>query len=346
MTLTTWGPNRDQQPLEIAILDTMGLSCLSIAILQGHLALAEAIVQINRVQYIPPTSQARRFEIDSDAEDSDDDDGLNIISHIVDENFTHDNIGEISSKVQSRTPPVQILEFPCKAHLFIEGDASSNFEFFSHDSRSGAGKITTLFDYAIFKNDVPLLEFLLKLREDCIKIDHVPGNRERAFLELAMALGRTECLAKIIQVCGAGCPIDYIAEQYPATAEETEKPSEYPGLSIRGKKRKDWASGGQPVRHAKAQPSPLLVSAMQGNLAVTEWFLGTAPGRHYLDYLSSHADDKRVRRIAKSKFGLEGSVLNWLQTRSEYHDSLGLLIASSIHYSAIIMEKKLMNHVR
>lgn len=311
MTLAPWGPSGDQEPLEIAIRDTMGLTCLSIAILKGHLALAEAIIQINRAQYIPPIGQPRRrFEIDSDDECSDDEDGLNIIGHIVDENFTHDNIGEISNKVKSRIPPVQVLEMPCNSYVFIEDESK-----FDH------GKITSVFDYAIFKNDLPLLEFLLKLREDCIKIDYVAASRTRGYFELAMALGRTECLAKIIRMSAAGCPIDFIAEQEPATLDESEKLKEYPGLSIRGKKRKDWANGGQPVKHAKDQPSPLLVSALQGNLVATEWFLGTAPGRHYLEYLSSHADDKNIRRIAKSKFGLEGSVLNWLQTRSEYHDS-------------------------
>ncbi|KAJ5307883.1 hypothetical protein N7476_008539 [Penicillium atrosanguineum] len=33
---------------------------------------------------------------------------------------------------------------------------------------------------------------------------------------------------------------------------------------------------------------------MHGNLTTTEWFLGTAPGRHYLEYFKSHSEDENT----------------------------------------------------
>jgi hypothetical protein len=63
-----------------------------------------------------------------------------------------------------------------------------------------------------------------------------------------------------------------------------------------------------------------LTAALQGNLASTEFFLGTGPGRYYLEYLNSIPDDEDVKRLAQSQLGVEVTVLNWLQTRSKFTD--------------------------
>ncbi|KAJ6036818.1 hypothetical protein N7540_001097 [Penicillium herquei] len=324
MTLGNWGPLNDQPPLEIAVPDSYGMSCLSIAILRGHLSIAEAIVQIIQAQYKSPVAQGQaRFEIDSDAESSDEEgEGLNIRGHTVDDRFTHENIGEISTQVQSTQTPLSVLERECSASLFFGDETSSELIFTAFPSNFSwaheRGKLNTLFEYAIFKNDPSLLDFLLKLGQECAntnpsgKVKFELSQRE---FQLALALGHTESLTKMIQSSAAGLPIAHLAEKSGVKAKEEHL--YYPGLSIRGKKRKDWATAGQ-VREAPPPNarSPLLVSAIQGNLAATEWFLGTAPGRYYVDYVKSHMDDENIQRLSQSTLGLEGSVLNWLQTRN------------------------------
>ncbi|KAJ5697768.1 hypothetical protein N7488_011452 [Penicillium malachiteum] len=324
MTLANWGPLQDQPPLEIAVADSYGMSCLSIAILRGHLSLAEVIIQILQTQYKKPEAQVQaRFEMDSDAESSDgEDEGLNIRGHTANDKFTHDNIGEIVTQVQSTQSPLSVLQRGCSAFLFFEDESSSELVFTAfHSNLSWAnesGKLNTLFEYAIFKNDASLLDFLLKLGQDCAnanssgKVKFELSQRE---FQLALALGHVESLTKMIQSSAAGLPLAHLAEK--SGVQVKEEHLYYPGLSIRGKKRKDWATAGQ-VQEAPppSARSPLLVSAIQGNLAATEWFLGTAPGRYYVDYVNSHMDDENVQRLAQSKLGLEGSVLNWLQTRN------------------------------
>ncbi|KAJ5713430.1 uncharacterized protein N7483_010611 [Penicillium malachiteum] len=324
MTLGNWGSFQDQPPLEIAVSDSYGISCLSIAILRGHLSIAEAIVQIIQAQYKRPEAQGQaRFEIDSDAESSDGEgEGLNIRGHTVDDKFTHENIGEISTQVQSAQTPLSVLQRECSAFLFFEDEASSELIFTAFPSNLAwaheRGKLNTLFEYAIFKNDPSLLDFLLRLGKECANTDpsgKVKFELSQREFQLALALGHTESLAKMIQSSAEGLPIAHLAEK--SGVKVKEEHLYYPGLSIRGKKRKDWATAGQ-VQEAPPPTarSPLLVSAIQGNLAATEWFLGTAPGRYYVDYVNSHMDDENIQRLSQSKLGLEGSVLNWLQTRN------------------------------
>ncbi|KAJ5279306.1 hypothetical protein N7478_004678 [Penicillium angulare] len=323
LTLAKWGPLQNELPLEIAVTANSGISCLSIAITQGHFSVAEAIIEILHAQYKrkEPRGQTR-FELDSDADSNDGDDGddLNITSHIVDDQFTHENIGEIRTMVESDVTPLAALCASCNASAFLEGPASElEFgEFQNAGWNSYNLKVNTLLEYAVFKNDTTLVESILRLQQQCSK-NHpngeVPFSISRRPFQLAMALGHIECLVKMIQSGAAGLPIPWLSEKHGAKPQEEHL--YYPGLSIRGKKRKDWATAGQsPAPSAQGERPPLLLAAAQGNLTATEWFLGTAPARHYMEYINAHLDDKDIQRLGESKLGLEGTVLNWLQTRN------------------------------
>ncbi|KAJ5106901.1 hypothetical protein N7456_003576 [Penicillium angulare] len=323
LTLAKWGPSQNELPLEIAVTANSGISCLSIAITQGHFSVAEAIIEILHAQYKrkEPRGQTR-FELDSDADSNDGDDGddLNITSHIVDDQFTHENIGEVKTMVESDVSPLAALSASCNTAALLEGPGSElEFgEFQNYGWNSYNLKINTLLEYAVFKNDIAMVEFLLKLQQKCSK-NHpngeVPFSVGRRPFQLAMALGHIECLVRLIQSGAAGLPISWLSEKYGSKPQEEHL--YYPGLSIRGKKRKDWATAGQtPAPSAQGERPPLLLAAAQGNLTATEWFLGTAPARHYMEYINSHLDDKDIQRLAESKLGIEGTVLNWLQTRN------------------------------
>ncbi|KAJ5746177.1 hypothetical protein N7520_011359 [Penicillium odoratum] len=325
LTSSMWGPSQDQPPLEIAVCDNMNNSCLSIAILRGHLSTAEAIIIILRDQFKKKMPQGQvRFEmpIDSDAENSDAEssngEGINIISRTFDDRFTHENVGEVVTQVESQVSPLAALQKRCGASRFLLDSSELTFKEYKSEGQCTYFSIDTLLHYAIIKNDISLLDFLLKLGEKCAGFDEPAKEKftisQRDF-QLAIALGHLDCLVRMIQFSAVGLPLAKMCEQ--SGVKPKEEHLYYPGLSIRGKKRKDWADAGrvQEMPPPGSRP-PLLIAAIQGSLTATEWFLGTAPGRHYVDYVNSHMEDENIQRLSQSKLGLEGSVLNWLQTRN------------------------------
>ncbi|KAJ5513260.1 hypothetical protein N7463_002812 [Penicillium fimorum] len=316
LTLGMWGSLNDQAPLEIAVTDQQNLSALSISIMRGHFAVARAILQILHVQYkVKEPRGQKRFEIDIECSgDSDDSDGenetLNVISETVDDTFTYENIGEVASDVKSNTSPLVAFEARFNAFLFLDEYKCGNIR-----SKSEHVHVDSFLKYAVYTNNLSLLDFLLKTGLDLTRTN--PARKCEFSIEidvfnLAISLGRTDCLAKMIQSAGAGLPLTKLSDD--CGVKEEKEPEYYPGLSIRGIKRADWANAGrgEPVK-ARGQRPPLLVAARHGNLAATEFFLGTAPARYYLEYLNGNKDDERVKRLTQSKLGLEGTLLNWLQ---------------------------------
>lgn len=312
-------------------VDKAGLTCLQIAILRGHLRVATAILQIVRAQHkVKETKTQLHFEIDTDTDgDSSADEGLRIVGHAVDEQFTYENIGEVASRAESEVSPRQALLRGFPAHAFMDDELpekDDTFRCVSMNNWSGVGylKVNTLFKYAIFKNDLRLLEWLLKAGHECASndpSDKTPFTLTQDELQLAMVLGHTECLGLLIQSTAAGLPLLKMSKESGIAARE--EPQYYQGLSIRGQKRKDWADAGRPDNNTFSRGfsdngrPPVLISAIQGNMASTEWLLGTAPSRYYLEYVNAHLEDENIQRLSQSKLGLEASVLNWLQSRSE-----------------------------
>lgn len=325
LTTGMWGSSQDQPPLEIAVADGQDLTCLVIAILRGHMHIARPILEIVQAQYKPKEPEAqKRFEVDIDCVSSDDGD-LNIVGHTVDDQFTHENIGEVTTTVESKVTPLMALQRVFDAFLFLEEEPIPDIDLVpanQSEVRHGSYpiKVNTLAKYAIYKNDLSLLDFLLQSAQefsDDTSHDKTTLAISQEALQLAIKLGRTDCMAKLIKNTAVGLPLAKMSETSGVKAEE--EPRYYQGLSIRGRKCKDWANAGRSDQRAPpAGRPPLLVSAMQGSLSSTEWFLSTTPGRLYLDYANSHREDQNVARLAQSELGLEGSVLNWLQTRSKY----------------------------
>lgn len=324
LTTGMWGASQNQPPLEIAVADGQDFTCLVIAILRGHMRIAKPILQIMQAQYKPEEPEAqKRFEVDVDSVSSDDA-NLNIVGHTVDDQFTHENVGEVTTKVESKVTPWMALQGVFDASLFLTEESIPVIDLIPAEAPYGPChiKVNTLTKYAIYKNDLSLLDFLLQSAQE-FSDDTSLNNAtlatsilQEAF-QLAIKLGRTDCMAKLIRNTAVGLPLAKLSETFGAKTEE--EPRYYQGLSIRGMKRKDWANAGR--NDQKAPPAgrpPLLVSAIQGSVFSTEWFLSTNPGRLYLEYANSHREGQNVARLAQSKLGLEGSVLNWLQTRSKY----------------------------
>ncbi|CAG8242404.1 unnamed protein product [Penicillium salamii] len=320
LTLGMWGPAADQRPLELAVTGNLSVSCLTISILRGHLDLAKSILEIIGQQYKPKESRGQvRFEIatDESSDDDDDDDNLNIIGDTVDETFTHENVGEVTTHVESEMTPLMALQATFKASPFLEQYRLKNHVESTPNGGRALVSVNSLIRYSIYTNDLAMVNWLLETGQKLASEDPLEHKYwiEDDDLKLAISLGRTEFLAKLIQHSGVGLPLAKLSAD--SGVETTKEPRYYQGLSIRGAKRSDWANAGRnETIKPLGLPTPLLISAFQGNIASTEFFLGTAPGRYYLEYVNSHPERKDIKRIARSKLGLEGSVLNWLQTRN------------------------------
>jgi hypothetical protein len=298
--------------------------------MRGHLNVAKTILQILQQQYKPEEARGEtKFEVGSDDMSDDDDDKLNIVGETIDDTFTHDNVGEINTQVESKVSPISALQSTFKASLFLRSSASEEATTIVPSGKSSqnswglvsSNDINGLVKYAVYKNDLALLDFILEMETDVTRDDpseiNVQHTRDLDF-RLAISLGRVDCLTKLVQHSATGLPLAKLSVD--SGVEAPKEPRYYQGLSIRGAKRSDWANAGR--NETKSAPdnksTPLLISALKGNLASTEFFLGTAPGRYYLEYVNSHPENKNIKRIAKSKMGLEASVLNWLQTRSKF----------------------------
>lgn len=92
----------------------------SLAFSRGHYNVAKAVLEIAQAQYVPegkPKTRYRMHAAEDDAEYSDDesvrsdDSQPRIYSHIVDAQFTIENVGEVSMQVKSRVKPLNILSW-------------------------------------------------------------------------------------------------------------------------------------------------------------------------------------------------------------------------------------------
>ena len=129
LTLTSWDEAKEEAPLKIAVYDQRHNNPFSIALSRGHYDVAKGILEIVKAQYAPeekPKTRYRMQAADEGSECSDDsecsdeecsneesvssaDTNPRIHSQIVDAQFTIENIGQVSMKVNSRTKPLHVV---------------------------------------------------------------------------------------------------------------------------------------------------------------------------------------------------------------------------------------------
>lgn len=331
-----WGPDNEEPPLQIAVTDRNGFSPFSIAVLRGYLSVAKAVLEIVQAQYKPTEQKGHtRYGMEEAGEDGDE---PRIYNEIIDDQYTVENIGEVATQVECPITPLTVFSWDCAAFFFTEQDGEidskqraiqSAIDLVSSSGGimilgSGSHKEYTpknLVEYAIWTDNVGLLVFLLDLGQDLTNRNteaestiHTPPE---CVFQLAIILGRLHCLSELIKRTGAGLPIDELAKK--SGVASTEKPRFYQGLSIRGKKRADWASaGGWPGRQSSYRSPPLLAAAYYGKLESTKWFLSKEPGQQYLAFTETYEHDGRLKQLKQSAKGVEGSLLNWLSLRSMF----------------------------
>lgn len=319
------------------------MSPFSIATTQGHLEVAKAIIEIVQIQYKPKEQRGQRRYL-MDGENSDDpeaplgqgDDEIHIYSELIDDQFTIENIGEVATQVECPITPLEVLSWEWDGRFSAEQDGisrderlkiQSKIECILEGGRSLYGGYWydearvphNLVEYAIWTDDISLLVFLLELGQDLTNrqaetetpIYTVP---EYTF-QLAIILGRLHCLEALIQRTGAGLPISELLKR--SGVKIDDKPKYYEGLTIRGKKRKEWAME-QPWMQSQdhEKTPPLLAAAFYGKLESVKWFLSNSPVEQYLAFAKAYEHDKRFKHLAVSAGGIEKAIKNWLGSRS------------------------------
>ncbi|KAM7224255.1 hypothetical protein V8F06_000036 [Rhypophila decipiens] len=316
LTLTSWDAAQAEPPLKIAVRDQHHHSPFGLAFVRGHFDVAKAVLEIAQAQYSPREKVKARFRMageetseysddDGDSQASDDSEP-NIVKEVINDQFTIENVGQVSMQVTSHTKPLDFLQWdirPLDAHASVAP-----------------------FTYAVRQKDMEALKFLLDLGEHFTaqKIDPLEEATgyfvvpTPAFTE-AISLGKVDMLVEIIKRGGAGLPLEDMVTD--SGIEMKEKPRSYQGLTVYGKKRKDWATAGRGVMQKPTglKTSPLLLAAEYGSLESVEWFLTDIPLRHYLEFSRSKGarDDARLKHLAQAPGGFDGAISKWLKDQND-----------------------------
>ncbi|KAJ4414254.1 hypothetical protein N0V82_008036 [Gnomoniopsis sp. IMI 355080] len=315
LTLASWDPENNEPPLQIAV-QSSNTNPFSLAYFRGHHDVAKAILEIAQAQYAAEEKPSRRYRMqDSDTSDTGDDGSEpEIYGEIVDQQLTIENIGQASMLVKSRVKPLEMLDWDTHSVLIKDSKAEEL-----------SGSPDSLVRHAIANNDRKTLRFYYDLAVYFAAKDKQAdeSNQFVVFTQghfwLAVQYGRLEILADMIKWTGAGLPLEQLVQN--TGVELKEIPRSYQGLTVYGKKRKDWAAAGRQVvsRSTDSTTSPLLYAAQRGSIESVEWFLSDAPLRHYREFGQSEAvkTDVRLEHLSKSPGGIDRVVSRWLGAQND-----------------------------
>lgn len=343
--------------LEVAVQDLHGFSPFSIAVLRGHNELAQLIIEIATVQY-KPASDSEKYQYtlrtekeydddsDCDSDDSQESD-VGVLAHLINDNFTVDDIAALADRVQSRVSPLTMLTwgFPglramqnsaeneeamrCFTYLkapspYLRDSPISSWTWFNaallEINRTNRDSLVT---YAIATDNMQLLRFILKIGHDLAQQTKDDGGLKvypisTKEFHTAMRLGRVEMIGEILKATGFGFPLQKIFQKSGVQLERS--PEYYQGLTVHGKKRQQYVDAARTGSRSRYYESdigvPLLASILQGNLESVEYFLSDSPSRRYLEFANTLKDDKRIQGLSKTDGGIEGTLNSWMATRN------------------------------
>jgi ankyrin repeat protein len=329
-TLGLWGD--DQTPLTASVQDDSSQNTIfSIAFLRGHYDVAKAILDIVEAQYEPEEGAQLAYRIkgakNGDGDDDDEcdseeesgnDDDIKIVSHDVGEKkFTIDNIGEVATQVKCKTRPIDVLQYSVDCFEVKDGKVVTS----CGDSDLHAD----LFDWAVHTKDQKAVNFLIDLGIHFSKPEHGGPEDDSLFVfptagfDKAATEGPIPILSDIIRRTGTGLPLDHLVKK--TGRDIKEKAKFYQGLTVYGKKRKDWANAGRNlvIRNIGSKIPPVLDVAKAGEFELLKWFLSETPQQLYIEFANSKVaeGEKRFKHLADAPGGLERVISKWLGVQSD-----------------------------
>ena len=227
--------------MHVTASDGDGLNPFGLAVLRGHYDVARAIAEIAFVQYQPPgEDQPRTYRIDDeDIDDESDSNDVAVLSEIVDDKFTIENIGEVATQVKSSISPLAFISRTLPMGRYTKYFFPDKKLTCGLDDREidGGKHSLSLQSWAIVTNDKTLFSFLLdldiewtdRLAKTIDGSSSIPSFAESDF-ELAVEYGRIELLAEMIKHGGAGMELSSLVKK--SGVKYREKPKYYQGLSV------------------------------------------------------------------------------------------------------------------
>ncbi|KAI5840776.1 hypothetical protein DFP73DRAFT_557829 [Morchella snyderi] len=314
LTLGPSGEGENKLPaLKMSVVDLFGHSTLFVALRNRKWEMAKLIMAIVQEQHKIPEGESagKRYIISSDEDEGEDE----IRSTEGDNEFTIENSGARKDLGKFNTSPFGYL-------TANNMDQSKFIDREEHNKLGGSGTLSgapwkwTLLSWAIYKDDLELFRFLLKLADDCedngaVKfMDHSadfsvnPYGTRRGHTRLALTLGRITMLEEIMKTVPFGIPF----EELEASDEELqkEKPQFYQGLTVYGTKRKDWASSSYPAYGTESDKKhkPAHIAVTSGNLSSIKWLLSERPYECLKEYMAKNSSHIYAKILKKQGDGL------------------------------------------
>ncbi|KAL7276030.1 hypothetical protein RUND412_000999 [Rhizina undulata] len=301
LTLGPSGEGENKIPaLRISICDMNGLSTFAIALHRGHRDIAKLILDIAQTQYQPNQSLAvekyvfcDKEAMDTEDEDEDYEEGdLVIYKKLIDDEFTIENLGARSDLVKCNISPMDVFNCKFDAKILIQ-DGPIYVDMIRWN-------VVTM---AVYDNDLGLLRYLLNLANE-LQSQGAMAVLQWEAVELAVKLDRIEFLEELMKSVSFG--IDYEAlENEEDESEETRivKPKFYPGLTVRGKKLKEWAKQANPgySNNRPGWSSRKIMECASYNrcLDSIKWLLSPKPLACLQHYMANNQEDANVKLLMK-----------------------------------------------
>ncbi|KAI2472158.1 ankyrin repeat protein [Annulohypoxylon bovei var. microspora] len=323
LTLASWDDGQEP-PLKMAVSDIKENNPFSLAFLRGHYEVSKAILEIAQAQWAPKSEKTTRFTMNKDDDDegySDEEsesgssDEVEVYKKVIDDQFTIDNIGQVSMQVKSQILASRLLEWAVPTFVLRDGSLK-------------ARQKESLLQFVISENDTKGFDFLVNLHIRCAREEPIQDDGDESsrfytfpqrYFDHAVKLGRTEMLASVIRRIGAGIPVEDLVKK--SGTELKVKPRYYQGLSVYGKKRADWANAGRNlvVKPTGSRIPPLLSAALQGSLESIEWFISDTPMRHYGEFGQSKVskEDTRLKHLTEASGGFDRAIAKWLGVQND-----------------------------
>ena len=202
LTLAPWEHQAGEPlaaPLQIAVQDGNGFSPFSIAVFRGHYKLAHQIIGIASAQ-LDITDESRSHQrwtlnsgdSDDDSDGNEDDSGaLPIYSELVNDKYTIDNLGQVSTAVKSQVAPLTMIEWPCYARRFLDPSKENDRHY-------------TILSHAVSQDDIKLFKFIMQLGTEQQSLLAEEEDDQKCYtvsqdiFYKAIKLGRTAMLAEMV----------------------------------------------------------------------------------------------------------------------------------------------------
>ncbi|KAI5807435.1 hypothetical protein DFH27DRAFT_319642 [Peziza echinospora] len=278
----------------VAVNDKIAISPFNIAVMNGHLEAAKLILTIAAAQYSAPQSNVTsRYTVSTFGKSE-----PQVLQETLNTAFVIDNIADEAAQApKSSISPLEMMKQ--KSPVLVEDNDTPMFiKELNWDSLT----------WAVYRSDTVTIENLLQWADEQ-QVDgaysligptppSTSGIMHDPFV-LAMRKGQIEVLKLFMQKVGLG--LDYQTLQEREFDTGLVKPPYYPGLTIGGKRKKDWAKSANPQwQKAVGKVENLLpMAAALGNFTTFRWLLSDGPLQCVQQFIKDHPDNARAKLLAR-----------------------------------------------